>query len=130
MKDNHYPTPLYCRGNPLCTPVAGEFYITQMDADLNVEWKFKNTTFDPDTGATGYEWCVNAPAVDSSGIVLATAEDGMLYSIPQGQTGVFTTPRQSLFLLQALGAAYTPVAFGPDGKIYTQNGGHLFVVGN
>jgi len=30
----------------------------------------------------------------------------------------------------ALGAAYTPLTIGPDGKIYTQNDGHLFVVGN
>jgi hypothetical protein len=130
IKDNIYETPLYCSGNPLCTPVAGAFYITQLDPNLNVEWKFQNTTFNPDTGVVGYEWCVNAPAVDSTGIVLATSEDGKLYSIPQGQTGVFTQPRQSLFLLAALGAAYTPVAFGPDGKIYTQNGGHLFIVGN
>jgi hypothetical protein len=29
----------------------------------------------------------------------------------------------------ALGAAYTPLAIGPDGKIYTENKGHLIVVG-
>jgi hypothetical protein len=29
-----------------------------------------------------------------------------------------------------IGAAYTPLSVGPDGKIYTQNAGHLFVVGD
>jgi len=35
-----------------------------------------------------------------------------------------------MFLQLALGAAYTPLTIGVDGKIYTQNEGHLFVVGN
>jgi hypothetical protein len=35
-----------------------------------------------------------------------------------------------LFLNIAIGAAYTPLSIGPDGKLYTQNDGHLFVVGN
>jgi hypothetical protein len=29
----------------------------------------------------------------------------------------------------AIGAAYTPVSIGPEGLIYCQNNGHLFVVG-
>jgi len=28
-----------------------------------------------------------------------------------------------------MGAAYTPLAIGRDGKIYTENEGHLIVVG-
>jgi hypothetical protein len=35
-----------------------------------------------------------------------------------------------LFLNLAIGAAYTPLSIGPDGKLYTQNNGHMFVVGN
>ena len=129
LKDNHYDTPLYCSGNPLCTPEPGTYYITQLDANLNIEWQFQNTSFDaaePD----GYEWCVNAPLIDSNGVVLVTSEDGNLYSIPQGHSGVFTQPIQKLFLRSAIGAAYTPISLGADGKIYTQNDGHLFVVGN
>ena len=38
--------------------------------------------------------------------------------------------RGSVFTNLALGAAYTPLAIGPDGKIYTQNDGHLFVIGS
>jgi outer membrane protein assembly factor BamB len=78
----------------------------------------------------GYEWCVNAPAIDSNGVVYVNSEDGNLYAIPQGNTGVFSTPKQQLFLKQALGAAYTPLSIGPDGRLYVQNDGHLFIVGN
>jgi hypothetical protein len=31
--------------------------------------------------------------------------------------------------LNSTGAAYTPVSLGPDGKIYAQNDGVLFVLG-
>jgi hypothetical protein len=52
--------------------------------------------------------------------------------IPPGHTGIFdmNTPGvQRLFLQLALGAAYTPLSISSDGKIYTQNAGHLFVLG-
>lgn len=62
------------------------------------------------------------------GTVYAGSEDGSLYAIPQGHPGVFSSPAQSLFLKVALGAAYTPVSMGPDGRIYSQNDGSLFVV--
>jgi hypothetical protein len=38
-------------------------------------------------------------------------------------------PHQKIFLKEALGAAYTPLSIGGDGKVYSQNDGHLFVVG-
>jgi hypothetical protein len=57
--------------------------------------------------------------------VYANNEDGRLYVIRQG--GI---ERGSLFTNLALGAAYTPLALGPDGRIYTQNDGHLFVIGS
>jgi hypothetical protein len=109
---------------------AGQgFFITQLDANLNVEWRFQNTTID-DAHPNGYEWCINMPAIDSSGNVFANSEDGSVYAIPQGNTGVFTTPLGKMFLDVSLGAAYTPLSLGQDGKIYTQNNGHLIVVGN
>ncbi|MGO8794679.1 MAG: hypothetical protein ACLQLC_07640 [Candidatus Sulfotelmatobacter sp.] len=131
LKDNHYNAGAYCNwaGHPVCrTAPEGPYYMTQLDANMNVEWSFQNTTIDSDH-PDGYEWCVNAPAIDNSGIVYATSEDGHIYSIPQGHKGVFKTPRQNIFLLEALGAAYTPLAIGEDGKEYSQNDGHLFVVG-
>jgi hypothetical protein len=131
IKDNHYPTTQYCFNNdPICqTLPPGPFYITQLDADLNIEWQFQNTTIDSEH-PNGYEWCINAPAVDSAGTVYANSEDGSIYALPQGQSGAFTVPGQKRFLKSALDAAYTPLSIGPDGKIYTQNDGHLFVLGN
>jgi len=72
---------------------------------------------------------VNAPAVDSNGVVYVTSEDGHIYSLPQGHSGVFTKPLRKIFLKEALGAAYTPLSIGADGKIYSQNDGNLFLVG-
>ena len=103
IKDNHYFT--------------GPFSITQLDSNLVTEWQFKSPT--------GYEWCVNAPAVDANGTVYANSEDGNVYVINQGGT-----LKGSLFLRLALGAAYTPIAIGRDGKIYTENDGDMFVIGN
>jgi outer membrane protein assembly factor BamB len=144
VKDNHYFTTLYCpyRGNPLCPPVADVYYITQLSPSLQVEWKFQSTNTQScsrnadgsmhcvSDHPSGFEWCINAPAIDMNGTVYANSEDGNLYTIPQGNTGVFTKPSQSIFLNLAIGAAYTPLSLGPDGKIYTENDGHMFVVGN
>jgi hypothetical protein len=47
-----------------------------------------------------------------------------LYAINQGGT-----KKQGIFQQLNLGAAYTPASLGPDGKIYSQNAGHMFVVG-
>jgi hypothetical protein len=133
IKDNHYETRgLYCSSSssPICQPLPdGPYYITQLSANLSIEWQFQSTS----TGGghpNGFEWCVNAPAVDLNGMVYVNSEDGNLYSLPQGHIGIFTTPAQTIFLKQAIGAAYTPLSIGPDGKLYSQNAGHLFVVGN
>jgi hypothetical protein len=103
IKDNHYVT-------------GGPFYITQLNADLAPEWRFRNPS--------NLEWCVNAPAVDANGIVYANNEDGNVYAINQGGT-----QKGKIFLRRAIGAAYTPVAIGLDGKLYTENDGDMFVVG-
>jgi BACON domain-containing protein len=144
LKDNHYDTGLYCSGgSAICqTLPQGPYYITQLDPNLNVEWKFQSTNTESctrtasgalsckTTNPDGFEWCINMPAVDVNGNVYVTSEDGNLYVIPQGNSGTFTTPTANLFLNLAIGAAYTPLSIGPDGKLYTQNDGHLFVVGN
>ena len=73
----------------------------------------------------GFEWCVNAPAVDAHGVTFANSEDGHLFAInPDG------TLKKIIFQQLAIGAAYTPASLGADGKIYSQNDGHLYVVGN
>jgi hypothetical protein len=130
IKDNHYPSPAYCSyNNPVCASVPpGPYYISQLNPNMQVEWSFQNTTFDQNH-PNGYEWCVNAPGIDGNGLVYVTSEDGNLYTVPQGHRGVFAQWQQKLFLKEALGAAYTPLSIASDGKVYSQNDGHLFVVG-
>ncbi len=96
--------------------IGGPFYITQLNANLRIQWQFKSPT--------GYEFCVNAPAVDRNGTVYANSEDGNVYVIEQG--GIF---KGKIFLKNAIGAAYTPIAIGRDGKIYTENDGDMFALG-
>jgi outer membrane protein assembly factor BamB len=138
IKDNHYDAGSYCNSATYC-PVApqGPYYITQLTPNLAPEWQFRNTNTqscsrNPNgtltcttTHPNGFEWCINAPAVDVNGIVYANSEDGNLYSInPNG------TEKQRIFLNLAIGAAYTPLSISGSGLIYTENDGHLFVVGD
>ena len=142
LKENHYSTGSYCNDvwcpndRTLNTPWDPEWYfITQLNAALEPEWKFQSRNTQScvrrpdgsvlcfDTNPHGFEWCVNAVAVDSRGTVYATSEDGNLYAIGQGG---FEAGR--IFLRLALGAAYTPTSIGSDGRIYTQNDGNLFII--
>jgi outer membrane protein assembly factor BamB len=82
-----------------------------------------------------FEWCINAPAVDANGTVYNNSEDGRLYALPQSHTGVWNDQSPSpsathFFTNLALGAASTPLSIDAQGRIFTQNDGHLFVVGN
>ncbi len=137
IKDNHYEVGSYCGDPVVCPREEGRYEITSLDASLRPEWSFRNTNTEscarlgngtiscvsdhPD----GFEWCVNQPAVDASGVVYANSEDGFLYAIERDGS-----LRRRIFLDLALGAAYTPLSIGGDGLVYTQNYGHLFVVGN
>ncbi len=116
LKDNHYNTGSYCGNESFCPANSpGPYLITQLDSSLKPEWSFGGTA----------EWCINAPAIDVNGRVYANSEDGHLYVVGQG--GRLS---HRLFLNLALGAAYTPLSIGPDGKIYAENDGHLFVIGD
>jgi len=146
IKDNHYGgVGSYCNVERFCpsdrdatNPASPtQLFITQLDQNLAIQWRFKSTstqscTRNADGSITcvsdhpdGFEWCVNGHSVDQNGVVYANSEDGNLYAINQGGT-----LKQLLFQQLALGAAYTPTSMGPDGKIYSQNAGHLFVVGH
>ncbi|HEV2719654.1 MAG TPA: hypothetical protein VG323_06520 [Thermoanaerobaculia bacterium] len=126
LKENHYGGVVHPQ----------EYFITQLSPSFSVEWQTKNTTTQacgrrPDGTVScvpsqpqGFEWCVNAPAVDANGTVYVNSEDGYLYAIGQGGT-----IRDRIFLQLALGAGYTPVSIGPEGRIYAQNAGHLFAIG-
>lgn len=129
VKDNHY------NFDDMGTPL-GPYYVTQLDANLRVEWRYQNTNtqscFYDGAGQmrctvdhpSGFEWCINAPAVDASGTVYAGGEDGVVYAIGQGGVDL-----GHLFLSMALGASYTPLSIDHAGRLYTQNDGKLVVVG-
>ena len=144
FKNNHYPGGTYCIDPNWCpaprtnADLLGpeSYFVTQFDPNLNIEWNFQNTntnscTRNPDGTVTcvsdhpnGFEWCVNAAVVDANGVVYANSEDGNLYAIGQGGTLI-----QNIFQQLAIGAAYTPASMDGSGRIYSQNDGHLFVVG-
>ena len=117
-KENRYEG-----SQPRIPSLPAGYFITQLSPTLDVEWRYKSTNFTEER-PIGYEWCVNAPAVDRRGVVFVNSEDGHLYAIDQGGT-----LREKIFLKQVLGAAYTPLSIGADGRIYTQNAGVLFAVG-
>jgi hypothetical protein len=141
-KENRYEAGAYCGGGAFCTPTRQAdypvgYYITQLDSNLQVEWRFRNSETNfcsrtptggieciPTDEEEGFEWCVNAPAIDARGDIFVNSEDGYLYQISQGG---FVAAR--ILLQSALGAAYTPLSIGSDGLIYAQNSGHLFVIG-
>jgi outer membrane protein assembly factor BamB len=115
---------------------VGPFYITQLKPDLSVDWRFKSTntmscTLKSDgtkdcvsDHPNGFEWCINAPAVDANGTVYANSEDGNVYAIAQGGT-----QKQALFMSMSVGAAYTPLAFDGAGRLFTLNNGNMVIVG-
>ncbi len=126
LKDNHYFSP---EGPPY-------YDVSSLDPNLLPEWSYRATNTEScareptgsvscvDDHPDGFEWCVNQPAVDAAGVVYVNSEDGVLYAITaDGRL------RDSIFLDTALGAAYTPVSIGSDGRVYAQNNGHLFAVG-
>ena len=145
-KDNHYGgVGSYCNDPNVCPPdrtasnpgYPEAFFVTSLSPSLTVEWMFQNTntlscTRNPDNSVTcvsdhphGFEWCVNAPAIDNNGVTYANSEDGNLFAINSNGT-----LKQKIFQQLAIGAAYTPASIGGDGKLYSQNDGHLYVVGN
>jgi hypothetical protein len=131
VKDNWYGVDTL--GHPV-----GPYYITQLSSAMQVEWRFKATntlkctrhddgTVSCDNGAAhpnGFEWCINAPAVDANGTIYVNNEDGNLYAIGQGgvEMGHF-------FMEMSITAAYTPLALDRQGRVYTMNFGKLSVFG-
>jgi hypothetical protein len=66
-----------------------------LNANLGVEWKYQSANTlsceHADGGVSctndhdgGFEWCVNAVAIDGAGVVYANSEDGNLYAISPG----------------------------------------------
>jgi Bacterial Ig-like domain (group 3) len=73
------------------------------------------------------EWCINAPAVNpATKSVFFTSEDGHSYRWNLNTN----TLDQSVVLTPGLLEPYVPTVIGPDGTVYTLNGGTLFALGN
>jgi hypothetical protein len=88
-------------------------------------------TPDPDSQPTQplavKEWCINAPAVNpATKSVFFNNEDGRAYR----WNLVTNSLDQVITLNQGLGQPYVPTVIGPDGTIYTLNGGTMFALGN
>lgn len=129
MKDNHYG---------IYTPDSqqGPFYVTLLSGELEQVWQYQSTETQScarqtdgsvtcaDDHPHGFEWCINAPAIDATGTIFANSEDGNVYAL-----GADGTMKSRVFLDRALGAAYTPTTIDHAGRVYALNAGHMYVVG-
>jgi outer membrane protein assembly factor BamB len=131
IKNNHYGANC-CPGTG--APPNGPFFISQLKAGLTpagstnyasaIEWSFQNHSTALPDNPNGFEWCINAPAVDANGVVYANSEDGNVYAINQGGT-----LNKVIHIGLTIGAAYTPLSISSDGKLYTESNGHMVVIG-
>ncbi|HSS22124.1 MAG TPA: Ig-like domain repeat protein [Pyrinomonadaceae bacterium] len=73
------------------------------------------------------EFCINTPAVNAArNSVFFNSEDGHAYRWNLATN----TLDQALSLNSGIGQPYVPTVIGPDGTIFTLNGGTLFALGN
>jgi hypothetical protein len=85
-------------------------------------------TPDPDVNVPAVkEWCINAPAVNpATNSVFFNSEDGHAYRWNLATNSL----DQAIILNQGIGQPYVPTVIGPDGTVYTLNGGTLFALGS
>jgi Big-like domain-containing protein len=89
-------------------------------------------TPDPDVNPATFpnavkEWCINAPAVNpATRSVFFTSEDGHSYRWNLATNSL----DQALVLTPGILEPYVPTVIGPDGTVYTLNGGTLFALGH
>ena len=88
-------------------------------------------TPDPEHQSISYpyavrEWCIDATAIDpATGSIFAPSEDGHIY-----RWNLALNSLTEAFTLNAgVGEPYVPTTIGPDGSVYTLNGGTLFALG-
>ena len=88
----------------------------------------------PDTGADPSlfplavkEWCINTPAVNPANkSIYFTSEDGRSYRWNLTTNAL----DQSVVLTPGVLEPYVPTVIGPDGTVYTLNGGNFFALGS
>ena len=73
------------------------------------------------------EWCINTPAVNpATNSVFVPSEDGHMY-----RWNLVSNSLDELVQLNAgIGDPYVPTIIGPDGQVYTTNGGMLSAIGS
>ncbi|HEU0037872.1 MAG TPA: Ig-like domain-containing protein, partial [Verrucomicrobiae bacterium] len=72
------------------------------------------------------EWCINTAAVNpATRSVFAPCEDGRIYRWDLAANSL----AEAFTLGPGVGQPYVPTAIGPDGGIYTLNGGKFFALG-
>jgi len=73
------------------------------------------------------EWCINTPAVNpATTSVFTPSEDGRVYR----WNLVSNSLTQFLQIGAGIGEPYVPTVIGPDGTVFTLNGGSLFALGS
>lgn len=84
------------------------------------------TRFSPAFPNAVREWCINTAAVNpATHSVFAPNEDGFLYRWDLATNSL----SQAVRLTPGFGEPYVPTVIGPDGTVFTLNGGTLFAVG-
>ncbi len=87
---------------------------------------------DPDTLSTAFpnavrEWCINTAAVNPpTKSIFVPSEDGHLYRWNLATHSL----SQAVTLTKGVGEPYVPTLIGPDGTVFTLNGGTLFALGS
>jgi hypothetical protein len=73
------------------------------------------------------EWCINTAAVNpATNSVFTPSEDGHIYRWNLASNGL----TQFVPLTAGIGEPYVPTVIGPDGTVFTLNGGTLFALGS
>jgi len=81
---------------------------------------------DPNFPFAVQEFCINAPAINpATKSVFFDSEDGHIYR----WNLVTNAIDQAVALSPGIGQPYVPTVIGPDGTLYTLNGGNFFAVG-
>jgi hypothetical protein len=72
------------------------------------------------------EWCINTAAVNpATNSIFTPSEDGHIYRWNLATNSL----SQAVTLTSGIGEPYVPTIIGPDGVVYTLNGGTLFALG-
>jgi hypothetical protein len=82
---------------------------------------------DPSFPLAVKEFCINAPAINpATNSVFFDSEDGHIYRWNLATNSL----DQAVGLSAGIGQPYVPTVIGPDGTVYTLNGGNFFAVGS